>query len=108
MGTIIFIPSPEISSDLLVTFKCIVHLCVREIFELCRTMQSVAELPLLYRYQILLEGLLILCLKKSNYSLLQKLVTFAMRGQVPAAAALQDIPFLDGEQNLYYKPRSKK
>ncbi len=29
-------------------------------------MQSVAELPLLYRYQILLEGFLILCLKKQK------------------------------------------
>lgn len=29
-------------------------------------------------------------------------------GQVPAATALQDIPFLDGEQKLYYKLRTKK
>ena len=39
---------------------------------------------------------------------LHKLVTFATRGQVPAGTALQDIPFLDGEQKLYYKLRTKK
>ena len=39
---------------------------------------------------------------------LHKLVTFATRGQVPAATALRDIPFLDDEQKLYYKLRSKK
>ena len=39
---------------------------------------------------------------------LHKLVTFATRGQVPAATALQDIPFLDDEQKLYYKLRTKK
>jgi hypothetical protein len=27
---------------------------------------------------------------------------------VPAATALQDIPFLDSEQKLYYKLRTKK
>jgi hypothetical protein len=27
---------------------------------------------------------------------------------VPAGTALQDIPFLDGEQKLYYKLRTKK
>ena len=39
---------------------------------------------------------------------LHKLVTFATRGQVPAATALQDITFLDDEQKLYYKLRTKK
>lgn len=34
---------------------------------------------------------------------LHKLVTFATRGQVPVATALQNIPFLDSEQKLYYK-----
>ena len=28
--------------------------------------------------------------------------------QVPVATALRDIPFLDGEQKLYYKLRTKK
>ena len=42
--------------------------------------------------------------KMRNWVLfLHKLVTFATRGQVPAGTALQDIPFLDGEQKLYYK-----
>ena len=47
--------------------------------------------------------------KMRNWVLfLHKLVTFATRGQVPAGTALQDIPFLDGEQKLYYKLRTKK
>ena len=47
--------------------------------------------------------------KMRNWVLfLHKLVTFATRGQVPAATALQDIPFLDSEQKLYYKLRTKK
>ena len=47
--------------------------------------------------------------KMRNWVLfLHKLVTFATMGQVPAATALQDIPFLDGEQKLYYKLRTKK
>lgn len=40
--------------------------------------------------------------------ILHKLVTFATQGQVPVATALRDIPFLDGEQKLYYKLRTKK
>ena len=39
---------------------------------------------------------------------LHTMVTFATREQVPAATALQDIPFLDSEQELYYKLRTKK
>ena len=40
--------------------------------------------------------------KMRNWVLfLHKLVTFAMRGQVPAATALRNIPFLDDEQKLY-------
>ena len=47
--------------------------------------------------------------KMRNWVLfLHKLVTFATRGQVPAATALCDIPFLDDEQKLYYKLRTKK
>ena len=47
--------------------------------------------------------------KMRNWVLfLHKLVTFATRGQVPAATALRDIPFLDDEQKLYYKLRTKK
>lgn len=47
--------------------------------------------------------------KMRNWVLfLHKLVTFATREQVPAATALQDIPFLDSEQKLYYKQRTKK
>ena len=47
--------------------------------------------------------------KMRNWVLfLHKMVTFATRGQVPAATALRDIPFLDGEQKLYYKLRTKK
>jgi len=42
--------------------------------------------------------------KMRNWVLfLHKLVTFATRGQVPVATALQNIPFLDSEQKLYYK-----
>ena len=45
--------------------------------------------------------------KMRNWVLfLHKLVTFATRGQVPATTALQDIPFLDSEQKLYYKLRT--
>lgn len=39
---------------------------------------------------------------------LHKLVTFATRRQVPASTALADIPFLDSEQKLYYRLRTKK
>ena len=47
--------------------------------------------------------------KMRNWVLfLHKLVTFATRGQVPAGTALQDIPFLDGEQKLYYQLRTTK
>ena len=47
--------------------------------------------------------------KMRNWVLfLHKLVTFATQGQVPVATALRDIPFLDGEQKLYYKLRTKK
>ena len=47
--------------------------------------------------------------KMRNWVLfLHKLVTFATRGQVPVATALQNIPFLDSEQKLYYKLRTKK
>ena len=47
--------------------------------------------------------------KMRNWVLfLHKLVTFATRGQVPAGTALRDIPFLDDEQKLYYKLRTKK
>ena len=47
--------------------------------------------------------------KMRNWVLfLHKLVAFATRGQVPAATALQDIHFLDSEQKLYYKLRTKK
>ena len=47
--------------------------------------------------------------KMRNWVLfLHKLVTFATRGQVPAATALRNIPFLDDEQKLYYKLRTKK
>lgn len=67
MGTIIFIPPyPKFPLINLSPSNTLFYLCVREILELCRTMQSVAELPLLYRCQILLEGLLILCLKKQK------------------------------------------
>jgi len=47
--------------------------------------------------------------KMRNWVLfLHKLVTFATRGQVPTATALRNIPFLDDEQKLYYKLRTKK
>lgn len=47
--------------------------------------------------------------KMRNWVLfLHRMVTFATRGQVPAATALQDIPFLESEQKLYYKLRMKK
>ena len=47
--------------------------------------------------------------KMRNWVLfLHKLVTFATRGQVPAATTLSDIPFLDCEQKLYYKLRTIK
>ena len=47
--------------------------------------------------------------KMRNWVLfLHKLVTFATREQVPAATALQDIPFLDSEQKLHYNLRTKK
>lgn len=39
---------------------------------------------------------------------LHKMVTFATRGQVPASTMLMGIPFLDDEQKLYYKLRTKK
>ena len=47
--------------------------------------------------------------KMRNWVLfLHKLVTFATREHVPAATTLSDIPFLDSEQKLYYKLRTKK
>lgn len=47
--------------------------------------------------------------KMRNWILfLHKLVTFATRGEVPARTTLMDIPFLDSEQKLYYKLRTKK
>lgn len=47
--------------------------------------------------------------KMRNWVLfLHKLVTFATRGEVPARTTLMDIPFLDSEQKLYYKLRTKK
>ena len=47
--------------------------------------------------------------KMRNWVLfLHKLVTFAIRGQVPAATTLRDIPFLNDEQKLYYKLKTKK
>lgn len=47
--------------------------------------------------------------KMRNWILfLHKLVTFATRGEVPVRTTLMDIPFLDSEQKLYYKLRTKK
>ena len=66
MGTIIFIPHPKFPPINLSPSNTLFTFVSERYLKLCRTMQSVAELPLLYRYQILLEGFLILCLKKQK------------------------------------------